>query len=741
MRRFSIPNPFASGYVSEVPDYAVPLDGASFAQDIFVPSGMVRQRRGWVYSQKYTSLTDFGTIRGVAHTKFAFTGGSMRTATSYEDSTDDPHVLIFTDDVPATSPLKSVYSIPYATGSRNSRVYLPRCVYQGELIFCHQSGERPLIRYSGSNGGVIAPSSAGAVSMGIGSLTLTIGTTPPSGSLKGQYIWFEPPDGGGGKAKQPPLSDRIVLGGSSPTVENMRNSVGASSSTSVYWHVSDVGTTWPAVPVYEGVASAISGNTVTLGSINPSSTVFIGTPFAIPSSASSPSSDAIAVFGTGSTPHEIAGIESSNSTQVTTNWNISSGLATNRYMILRRCPFKDAAVHRESLWGTGVSQYPSTVYVWPPSANIGIPPQSTSPYAVTSHAGYANASVTGFLTDNDYTLFSLDVPSKYDASPIVALLSTDGPLLVLKTDSVYAIHGTFDATQAASGGNLDVNKVADWGGCIDLRSAISGESGVFWAGADGIYTWRSGQIVDITAGKIQREWRALMNGYSANTSTVACGIAANAYLIVSVNGLSTSLTSGAIIGPDTSAPSSRTLVYDLRSEKWLGRMSNFSPEQMWTVTGEDGDSECLSGYLTTKFIDVTPAFSPDSTSATDENSSGPAMKLWSTCSLAQAEGTEGESRFCDLSIHTNIYDSSSPYSSVGLTAVSGGSLYSDANTSKSLDAISGDSTDRVDRNKRSVNRTGRLHQLRVESSSTSSSNKKIEVSELVLSFRDSRRGT
>jgi hypothetical protein len=47
VRRFSVSNPFSSGYISDAPSYAVPLDNASFAQDVFAPSGVIRQRRGW----------------------------------------------------------------------------------------------------------------------------------------------------------------------------------------------------------------------------------------------------------------------------------------------------------------------------------------------------------------------------------------------------------------------------------------------------------------------------------------------------------------------------------------------------------------------------------------------------------------------------------------------------------------------------------------------------------------------
>jgi hypothetical protein len=569
--------------------------------------------------------------------------------------------------------------------------------------------------------------------------TTSIGSV---GTRIGEYLHFTAPDGAGNFQYQPPLCDLLAQDTSTANVyitEVMRNTNGgATATTNSTVSQATLGTTWPAVPVHEGFVSGISGLTVTPAGIAPSTDVFTG------GGSYNSTKDAIAISGPSTTtPHIIAGVTGTTSTTLDTHYAISAGYAGNKYFILRRCPFRDAEVHKESLWGVGVKEFPSTVYVWPQTSNIGIPPMRVAPYAATSPAGYSNSTVTGFLTENDYTLFSLDVPSKYDTTPIEAILSTDGPLLVLKTDSVYGIYGAFDATSRDTGGGLEVNKIADWGGCLDLRSAISGENGVYWAGGDGVYTWRGGQVVDLTAGVVQREWRALMLGYQRGTSTVSCGIAANRYLVVVAAGLDNTKTSGAMIGPDTSAPSSRTLVYDIATSSWLGRMTNFSPTHMWTSSEEDGGAACLAATNNdSRIIDCGVAYEPESALATDvTNASFPSMKLWSTASLAQAEGIEGEARFCDAVIHSNLYDVSTPTTSITATVTSGGSLYTDPTSSKTIGSISATTTDRVDRDKFSVNRSGRLHQIRLEVSATDSSNAKSEISEIVMSFRDSRRGT
>lgn len=732
MRRLSVAQPFSGGYVSEVPNYAIALDAASFAQDAYAPYGMMRQRRG--FSRVSTTNASL-SIKAVAKTKFAYTNSTRTLVSTLASGT------------PNTSSIQSYASGSYTklvdvkNPTGNSDVYLPRCVYDGEIIFCHQSGERPLIRYSGALG-TASTVSINPLNMPLGSFSVQRSDGTNWSAPTGGYFWFAPPDGSGGISAQPHICDRISSSDDSGVtnkfifLENMQNTVAGATATATDGAVSNVGFSWPGVIVAEGTISAINGGAITTPGITPSSSVFFD------SSNAPYGSDAIAAGGPGDT-HDIAGITSTTATTVSTNWNISSGLATKPYRILRRCPFKDAAVHKRSLWGAGVKQYPSTLYVWPPDQNIGIPPQRSTPYPVTSRAGYTSG-VDGFLTDSDYTLFSLDIPSRYDSTPIVALLSVeDGPLLVLKTDSVYGVYGTYDPTNRATGGGLTVNKLADWGGCIDIKSAISGESGVFWAGPDGIYTWKGGAVTDITAGRVQREWRALMAGFVTGQTTVSCGVAATAYLVVSVTGLDSSKTADAKVGPDDSSPADRTLVYDLRTDKWLGRISNVGAKHIWTAKPEDDGSACL--FVTSIYegiTDLTPAFTPNNGGTpNDPAGTGPQLRLWSTASLAQAEGTEGDARLCDLSVHLNIYDTTTATSQLGATVFSRGGLSPTASPALALSSFPADTADRLNRYKRMVNRTGRIHQLRLDMSSTSNNNEKVEVAEIVMSFRDSRRGT
>ncbi|MEK9908989.1 MAG: hypothetical protein VW498_01355 [Candidatus Thalassarchaeaceae archaeon] len=665
---------------------------------------------------------------GIAKTQFAFLDNAVRYVVS-ENSFSGAGLAAISADGSAWVSLDTA-DIPN---------YVPRCVYEGELIFCHPGGEYPILRYSGDMSGnstvsnkVSSPSYSAAGAKVNTTVNLQMGST----NQKGRYYFFEP-TGGGARSHQPFICDRIVDGNSSSfTLENCSSNAAAAAGSSLWQVNGGFGVTWPAVIRYEGFSN-VSGTTVTFDDqtganesayhVSPTGQLYLY--------------DCVSIAPEGA-DHKIASLSSASSSSFTTRYTTGISGKEISY-VLARCPWRDAAVHKESLWGVGTKQYPSTVWVWPPAHPLSVPPGSASPYSVNINAGYQSATVTGFRSTRDYTLFSFDVPSKYDSTPIEALLSTEGPLLVLKTDSVYAVYGTYDPTLQAGGGGLEVRKVADWGGCIDLRSAISGESGQFWCGSDGIYTWRNGQVVDLTAGKIQKEWKALMRGYVSGTSSVTCGISNDRYLVVAATGLDTSLTSDAKIGPDSSSPSSRTLVYDIPTESWLGRVTNFSPIHMWTSRFEDGGSQCL-GVNTTYdgIVDFTPALSETGqSSAVDGNSTLPRMKLWSSSSIAQAEGVEGETKFCDLIVHSNLYDSATPSSNISISVVSGGSIGTPLDTTKVLSSISGDAVDRIDRHKRIVNKSGRLHQIRFDMDATDTDNKNSEIAELVFSFRDSRRGS
>jgi hypothetical protein len=720
MRRISIPRPFAGGYKTDVPDYALALNEASYAQDMAAPLGIARQRWGWNYvgsavtgSNPTSSAKNYFAVPQTTVTTFAGSNGRI-----YAQAAD----LSWNAITPLVSP---------------STEYIPRCVYNGEIIYCAQDGVSPLVRYAGVQTFGSSVSSGVTLTMNAGSMTVIASSSQQA--YKGGFFTALFPTSSGGYSKNPAMSSRVIeASGTNVTLESLRNKTSSNASAAVSYVSSSVGYAYPAVVVSEvGKVSSVSGT-----SVNFEGTNFSNSEVRTLSNANVPfgSADSLLIQNTTTgSPHEIADIVAVSTTVQLTTHVALSGFSNAAFKQLRRCPFKDAAVHRGSLWGTGVKQYPNRVYVFVPTKDIGLPPAAEKPFDPTLQAGYSSTNVQGFVRVQDFLAGAYDVPGPYDSTPVVAILSSPGPLLALKSDSVYGLYGTYDATNPSS---IEVNRISEGSGCVDIRSAITVESVPYWAGDDGIFSYRNGQIANLTEGRIQREWEALMRGYVGGQSWVSIGLAGTSYLVVSCGGLDGAKTSGAKNGPDTSNPTSRTLVYDLRLNVWLGRMTNFNPKHMWSVNPEDGGPALHAvgdSNYPSRIVDAYPAyFSGDQT---DDDGTGPRFKAWSTASLAQADGVEGEARFCDVVLHANLLDASTPTSTLDVSIVSGGQLLDQATATKSLTAITADTADRVDRFKRTVNRSGRLHQIRLDMSVTDSTNEKSEIPEIVMSFRDTRRGT
>lgn len=721
MRRISIPRPFTGGYKTDSPDYALSLNEASYAQDMVAPVGVARQRWGWDFVG--SDLTFFGF--SIARNYFAFPQTTVTTGC-------DNDGVIYAQGVGGSANW-DIISTPSTPA-----LYLPRCVYNGEIIYCAQDGVSPLVRYAGVQDFVPSSSNPATLTMSAGSMTVT--TSTPYNTYKGGFFWARFPTSSGVYSKNPTMISRVIEGsGTSVTLESLRNKTTSSASASVRYQTSPIGYAYPAVVVSDvgkvtsitALATTPAGSRVNFQGTNfTSSNVKVG--FGV--------ADALLIENTTiGSPHEIADIIAVVSTTELNAHAAFTAFTNAAFKQLRRCPFKDAAVHRGSLWGTGVKEYPNRVYVFIPTKDIGLPPAAEKPFDPTLQAGYSSTNVQGFVRVQDFLAGAYDVPGPYDSTPVVAILSSPGPLLALKSDSVYGLYGTYDATNPSS---IEVNRISEGSGCVDIRSAITVESVPYWAGDDGIFSYRNSQIVNLTEGRIQREWEALMRGYVSGQSWVSIGLAGTSYLVVSCGGLDSTKTTGAKNGPDTSNPSSRTLVYDLRLNVWLGRMTNFNPKHMWSVNPEDGGPALYgvgdSNY-TLNIIDAYPAYFGGGQA--DDGGTGPRFKAWSTASLAQADGVEGEARFCDVILHTNLLDTSTPTSTFDVSIVSGGQLGDQATTTKTLSAITADTADRVDRFKRTVNRSGRLHQIRLDMSVTDSTNTKSEIPEIVMSFRDTRRGT
>jgi hypothetical protein len=717
MKQTVIARPFAGGYKSDAPDYALNPNECAYAQDLIAPLGMARQRWGWEYEATGVAA---GQMSGVWRASYA-----IPNTTSMVASAETGYVYRL---VQGGSPT-TIWNNNLSAGTQ----WIPRCVYNGDLILCAQDGFTPLLRYAGSSLSIQTPPwenpTGTSYAMNAKSAVLT-GGFGASGIEKSSFFSAKIPG-----AANPCLSLHVLECTGSGTrdiaVDGIRNASSSASGLSGTGQVriGPVGFAFPAVSVY-------SVGTMTACTSGLYSYTFSGPSF--PSmNTTLPASDALLVVNpTAGSPHMMVDVSSVSGTTIT-GGAADKTLANTTYHIQRRLPFKDATVHKNSLWGCGVNEYPNRVYVGAPGWNLGLPPGAVDPFdPVNAHT----------LTDvSDFQIGTIDVPSPLDGDPVVAVLSTGGPLLVLKGSSVYGIFGTYPS--------FEQTLIANGAGCVDLRSAISSDGVAYWAGRDGIYSYAgAGQIQNLTGGKIQREWQALMRGYSPG-SCVSAGIVSG-FLIVSVTELSGLATGGAKIGPDTDNPSERTFIYDMRQQVWTGRMGNFNARGMQTarVANETNALYAVSDDHVGKIIDVTPAVT--GTKCTDRdgqkfaaadpidaNSLGPQMNAWSSASLAQSIGIEGESRMLDLAIHTNLYDQSTPTTQLDFWTRHGDGLNESADSETSHQTITADTTDRVDRTKRRVNRTGRIHQVKVQQAITDTTSQKSEIPEIVISFRDNRRMT
>ena len=727
MRQVVVARPFAGGYRSDVPSYALDSNECAYSQDLIYPNGIAQQRYGWSFDG--TSAVAAFDLLGVTRVRFPVT---ETTKTIVSDDSGD--IWIHNPSSGGTELWEG-----------GSYKYIPRCMYNGEIIFCAQDGERPLLRYAGSS---LAHVDAWATG-GSGTITFSAGKTEaelssatyPAEFDRGSFFSMTFPTSAGAASEYPAVVARVLSRNSSTSLslDSIRNATASSAALSASkTTVRALGFAFPAVAVWDSgtmVSHAANRFSISGGDIG-------ALPVRSGTAAGAIRDSLLVINTTPGSPHfasDISAVNTSVSPQfVDTDATPAATFTNTQYKILRRLPFKDATVHNNSLWGTGVKQYPNRVYVAPPLWNIGIPPGAIEPFDPTDNGQFADI--------DEFLITPVDVPSKEDSDPVVALLATPGPLLVLKGASVYGIYGTYPT--------YEQNLVSSGAGCIDLKSAISVDGIAYWAGRDGIYMYAGSQIINLTQGRIQREWQALMRGYVDGTSYVSAAVVSG-HLVVSAGGLDGAATGSAKTGPDASAPTQRTFIYDLNAKLWASRLSNMDMRNMATVRvpGEVNSIFAVSDDHQGRVIDLTPAVTgtkcTDRAAQTlaaadpiDDAGTGPRMQAWTSSSLAAANGVDGEARFADLAVTTNLVDSAgTPTAAIDVSTFHGAGLDDQASSTVVQGTITGDSVDRVDRKKFRVNQTGRLHQVRVDMDVTPSTTTKTQIPEITASFRDSRRMT
>jgi hypothetical protein len=743
--------PGSGGLVTDVPSTFIKGEAMSYAQDATFYRGAMQQRQGWAYENAYGAPAS-GTPVGVMRAQFS-RANAKRTVASMADGSVWLNV-------------GSGVSVDLGAPVR-AQSPIPRCVYRDEVIFCYADGVTPILRYSGiPNGGFsVTDPTPPTLAYTQNQATVTIGgsVTFSSAPAAGSYM-------------------PIVLGGviatwarvlpgattTSATVEDITH-ISAPASSYASGKIYNSGATagsWPCQMIYNDGTATVTTITTTG---TPSGVTATATGFGTNWSDSlMPYSGRAAIlykdgdlwklrsisnFGTGDPVANVpttmtlasspivfssAGGGGGIGTASFTGTSVTTTTTKGPYQILSSPTWSDACVHKGSLWGTGVKYHPNRVYVAPPNWNPALPPGEVYPYDVSTVL--AKASFDNWLLD------FIDVPTSYDGDPVVAILSSPGPLLVLKRSAVHGIYGTYPT--------FEQSLIQSGVGCIDRRAAITVESTPFWAGEDGVFSFAGGRIQSLVRNKIEREWQALMNGWQQGTSYCVLGVVAN-HLIVTVGGLNNAGTTGAKVGPDVDNPTQRTLVYDLAGGEWVSRFSNI-PAKAYHSARVPGEVEALLfvGDSDGKIGDLAPAITGSkitnrdsqtvaAASPVDGNGTEPQMETWTSLGLAEAAGLDGDARLVDLSVVTNVHDTVASATTLNVSVAQTEGLRPPAagETPVTVGTVSSDTTDAVNRNRYRVARSGRTHQLRLKTNTTAATCKKIEVQEAVLNFRDSRKRT
>ena len=702
VRRVRIVNPFRDGMVTDFPAFGIGERNSTFAQDLVAPEGVSRQRKGWEYVDSGGVSTPLVFDVSVFDGADVFTGDAQVAATNLNGIFRNKFILSGFTRTVVTGANGNAYvhrtadsGIAVATVATAA---LPRCVYNDELIICSQDGTTGIKRYSGALFNTDTVVTATRYVAGRSTAEATTGLYAAQ-IIPGSYVPLSQTTG----TNRGPLSSVRVLENINTTtlsLEGVKATLTTAPSSSS--GATGSGTAFPCVNVYSAGTGTFTANTF-VGS---------GTKWSGGGWGTVTSSDALlALRPTGTTnAHLIASVTNATTLALTATDKTDTDI---NYAILRGCPFKDAAAHKGSFWGTGVAQYPNNVYVGPPGWNLSFPPGFVLPYDPTVLPGSTNA--------NDFLMDSIAVPSAYDGDLNVAILASPNPLLVLKRSAAYGIFGSFP--------NFSVNKIADGMGCIDIRSAISGPSGQFWAGEDGIYAYVGGRIIDLTDGKINREWRALTRSFDYGVLDYCTIGEVYDHLLVSI------VTS--------SGATNRCYVYDLRNKAWISRFTNHKARAFFSapVSGERREAYWVGDSQQGRIMRSSTTLNAAGI-AKDADATSPRMQAWTGEGLDADGIVDSDSRMLDLSVSTNVFDvGAAGATKLGVSVVTGGSLEAEASATKTLPDISSDTVNAVDRTRyRTVNTKGRRHQVRVDVNTlgTDDPDTKVEIHEIDVTFRGRR---
>lgn len=743
MRGKVVFRPGAGGLITDIPSNLLKNDSFPYAKDVILDKGVARERWGfstaWDPGAEWSGTAD---SLSVARIKFNL---AQRTLWVVTNTAGEIH--------------SDSYDINVSTDQKTNKYYtgpLVRCVYRDEAIICYRDGRTPIARYSGGQKDTQGLSGAATYTQNQSNITAATGMATDQ---EWHSFYVRATLGIGQVCTQARVVDYNRNTLDDFTIEDAVH-LGATSNARSWSTASYALDTAAVAHAAFPCVSIESQGTVTVTATAGSYTASAygvswadrlydasGTGWDVYPTEVNPG---LLYYNTPTSTWKLREVDyfSSAFASLYSGGSATETTTKQKYEVLMPPTFTDAASHKGSLWGSGVYWWPNRVYVSPVGWNPAYPPGATYPYDVSEELSKADPSM--------FKLDFVDVPTRDDGDAVVALLPSNGPLLVLKRGSIYAIHGSYPS--------FDVSLLSETSGCLTREGAVTVDNQPFWLDRNGIYTYRGGQVVDLTAGKISRQWRGLMAGWQGiATSKVSIGGVAG-YLVVTLLNLDSTKTLYGRNDADVANPSQRTFVYSLETGEWVSEFSNVNANCYGSIRVEgeadalvfgirdDGAHYDLAPALTGTAWDwTTPTYSapywtyttgsPSQALSYDEDGVGttPSAEFWTPSNLAERAGMDGEARLIDASSVTVNHDAGgTPRTQVLKVSQDLGRLSDQSATPVTVATITATSSRKIKRTRFRVGRSGRTHQIRVSLGNAPTTSKDQEFHEFVLNFRDPR---
>jgi hypothetical protein len=691
-RPVHIGRPGLAGEVTDLDPYALVDQAAALLRDGIADREVVRERFGWHRDGELAQTAN--QIESLSRRFYALKG---ETITMLAASAAGSWELVRHNAA-------GVGTQVYTRTTTRGRRLLRRATYRDEEIWCFDDGETGLLRYSGSDAIPSNFSSDGDWSAGKATYT---DSTPFDGAVQpGSYLRVS--------SARAWLDLRVLerVSSSVLTLEGVQASGDLASSRLA----TPVARAYPAVVVYNAGTISVSGGTVTgtgtkfntgdWGRVNGSSTV---------------DADAVVLYPT--TP----GGQVSHGTVITgpsdTSFTALLPAATNApFAITRPLPFKDFCVWQGSPCGAGVKQYPNTLYIGPPDWNLSLPPGAVEPYDPT----------VAFDTTNpqDFLMQTVPIPGPFDGDPIVAILPTSGPLLVVKERTVYFVEGSYPNFTR----RLGLSGI----GCIDIRSAISVDEGAFFASREGLIWYVNGSWRNLNEGVNQQEWRDLVNG-GVDYVTVAATEDHVQVIFRTQGGTERAWWVKLPRGKEPAA--------------WFP-VSNILPRTQYTVRiageverllgAQDDENGRIADYrpvITGKVASSDYAEATEDAGPQDGNAVFPTFELHTGTALAKRDGLDGEVKVLDANVDVTFGDTGQA-ARLTVELVVEGALEDPDEEVITLGTVTPEAsalTRRIPFD--DVNASGRQVSLRFRKSTPSAGQTLLAIPQATLEVRDLRSGT